>query len=71
MTGGNKMKEREFMTVENMAEKPDNTDFVLVEGDIFPEDEKPNEVVDDLPEIINEDLLYEEYRDEGFEREKR
>ena len=65
------MKERDFETTRDMADKAEYTDFLIVEGDIFPEDEMPNEVVDDLPEIINEDWLYEAYRDDRFEREKR
>ena len=45
------MKERDFETTRDMADKAEYTDFLIVEGDIFPEDEMPNEVVDDLPEI--------------------
>ena len=65
------MKEQEFETPVDMADDAEYTDFLIVEGEIFPEDEMPNELVDGLPEIINEDWLYEAYRDDQFEREKR
>ena len=41
-----------------------------IDDDVYLEDEIPTEIVDDLPEIIDEDLLYETYRDEKFERQK-
>jgi hypothetical protein len=65
------MEEREFKTVENMAEKAEYTDFVIVEGEIFPEDGIPIEVIEGLTEVIDEDWLYDAYRDDRFEREKR
>lgn len=43
-------------------------DVVIIDGNIYLENELPTEVVDDLPEVIDEDLLYEAYRDEKFER---
>jgi hypothetical protein len=71
MTGGNKMKEREFETAWGMTDEAEHTDFVIVEGQIYPEDVIPIEVIEGLPEVIDEDWLYEAYRDEGVELEKR
>jgi hypothetical protein len=71
MVGGNKMEKREFETTSDIAEKAEQLDFLIVEGEIYPEDELPIEVVDELPEVIDEDWLYEAYSDDRFEREKR
>ena len=65
------MKEHEFEKTIDLADKAEYTDFLLVEGEIFPEVEMPNEVVDGLPEVIDEDWLYEAYRDDKFDRQKR
>ena len=65
------MKEREFEAQEDMATESEYMDFLIVEGEIFPEDEIPVEVIEGLTEVIDEDWLYEAYRDDRFEREKR
>ena len=66
-----KMKEQEFETPVDMADKAEYTDFVIVAGQIYPEDVIPIEVIEGLPEVIDEDWLYEAYRDDRYEREKR
>ena len=65
------MKEREFETTRDMADEAKHTDFLIVEGEIYPENGIPIEVIEGLPEVIDEDLLFEAYLDDRFEREKR
>ena len=54
------MKQRKF---EIIADQAECTDFVSVDGEVYAEDELPFELVDDLPEVIDEDMLYEEHKD--------
>ena len=65
------MKEREFEASGDMADEAERVDFVIVGDDIVPEEEVLVEAIEDLPEVIDEDWLYEAYRDDRFEREKR
>ena len=65
------MKEREFETTRDMADEADSADFLIIEGEIYPENGIPIEVIEGLPEVIDEDWLYEAYRDDRYEREKR
>ena len=65
------MKEREFERTRDMADEAERVDFVIVGDDIVPEVEVLVEAIEDLPEVIDEDWLYEAYRDDRFEREKR
>jgi len=51
-------------------DKSECTDFIIIDGEVYRESEVPFELVDDLPEVIDEDLLYEVYRDEKLERLK-
>ena len=69
LTGGNKMEKRKFETPVDMADKAEYTDFLIVEGKIFPVGEVPIEVIEGLTEVIDEDWLYEAYRDDLSERE--
>jgi hypothetical protein len=71
MAGGYKMEKSEFEVSGDMADEAEYTDFLIIEGEIYPVDGLPVEVIEDLPEVIDEDWLYEAYRDDQFEREKR
>ena len=57
------MKLRKLETSEVIADQAECTDFVSVDGEVYAEDELPFELVDDLPEVIDEDMLYEEHKD--------
>ena len=65
------MEKSEFEVSGDMADEAEYTDFLIIEGEIYPVDGLPVEVIEDLPEVIDEDWLYEAYRDDQFEREKR
>jgi hypothetical protein len=64
------MKKREFEASGDIVSEAEYADFITVEGEIYPEDEIPVEVIEGLPEGIDEDLLFEEYRDDRFERQR-
>ena len=53
------------------ADETEFTDMIIIDGKVYLENELPTEVVDDLSEVFDEDLLYEAYRDDQFDRKKR
>jgi len=57
------MKQRKVETSEFIVDQAECTDFVSVDGDVYVEDDVPFELDDDLHEVIDEDMLYEEYKD--------
>ena len=63
------MKRSKFETSKDIGDNAECTDFILVDDRVYTENEIPFELVNELPEIIDEDMLYEEYRDrELFDR---
>jgi len=57
------MKQRKFEISEAITDQVECTDFILVDDDVYAEDEVRLELIDDLAEVIDEDMLYESYRD--------
>lgn len=55
----NRMPETEDILVEGQ----ECADFTIIKGEVYPDNEIPLELVDDLPDAFDEDMLYEEYRD--------
>lgn len=56
---------------ESEADETRLTDMIIIDGKVYLENELPTEVVDDLPEVFDEDWLFEAYRDDKFDRQKR
>ena len=52
-------------TVDFIGEEQECTDIVIIHGEVYPENQIPLELENekDLPDVIDEDMLYEKYRD--------
>lgn len=55
----NKWEERE-----NSPAEPECMEFVIINDRVYPADQLPSVLVDDLPDMFDEDYLYENFRDE-------
>ena len=70
MAGGKIIKQKNKIseTIDVLEEEQECTDFVIfviIDGELYPENQILPELKNekDLPEVIDEDMLYEEYRD--------
>ena len=52
--------------IDILDEEQEFTGFAIINGEVYPEDEIPSRLINDLSEGIDEDMLYEEYRDRAF-----